>query len=78
MQGKLQQKREQFFSDYLASVRAKMEAAGDIKIYQDAIAKIDDLTKPSQAAGMPQGLPQMPPQQQPQPQFNKANFNYSK
>lgn len=34
-------KRGQVYSDYLASVRARMEAAGDIKIYKDVVEKID-------------------------------------
>ena len=66
IQTKLQQKREQFFADYLASVRAKMEAAGDIKIYQDAIAKIDEFNeanKPPTPPGLPPGMPPIPPQQ---------------
>ncbi len=37
----LQQKRGEVFSDYLASTRQTMEKAGSIKIYQDAIAKLD-------------------------------------
>jgi peptidyl-prolyl cis-trans isomerase D len=41
MQATLQQKRSEVFSDYLAETRRKMETAGDIKIYQDAMAKID-------------------------------------
>ncbi len=38
----LTQKRGQVFSDYLASKRHEMEAKGDIKIYQDALAKLDE------------------------------------
>jgi PPIC-type PPIASE domain. len=37
----LSQKRGVVFSDYLAATRQKLEAAGQIKIYKDAIAKID-------------------------------------
>ena len=37
----LQQKRGEVFSDYLASTRQTMEKAGSIKIYQEAIAKLD-------------------------------------
>jgi len=36
------QKRGQVFSDYLASLRREMEAKGDIRIYQDSLAKIKD------------------------------------
>ncbi|HEX8638072.1 MAG TPA: peptidylprolyl isomerase [Pyrinomonadaceae bacterium] len=41
MQAMLQQKRSEVFSDYLAATRRKMETAGDIKIYKDALAKVD-------------------------------------
>jgi parvulin-like peptidyl-prolyl isomerase len=40
-QAMLQQKRGEVFSDYLAETRREMEKAGNIKIYQDAMAKID-------------------------------------
>lgn len=43
MQSMLMQKRGEIFQDYLASTRQKMETAGDIKIYQDAIAKLDEV-----------------------------------
>jgi peptidyl-prolyl cis-trans isomerase D len=35
------QKRGQVFTDYLASVRREMESKGDIKIYPDALAKLE-------------------------------------
>jgi parvulin-like peptidyl-prolyl isomerase len=41
MEQMLSQKRGELFSDYLASVRQKLEAAGAIKIYNDVIAKMD-------------------------------------
>lgn len=37
----LTQKRGQVFSDYLAATRQRMEKDGDIKIYQDVVAKLD-------------------------------------
>jgi len=37
----LARKRNEVFGDYLASVRQKFETSGDIKIYNDAIAKLD-------------------------------------
>ena len=37
----LARKRNEVFGDYLASVRQKFETNGDIKIYNDAIAKLD-------------------------------------
>jgi peptidyl-prolyl cis-trans isomerase D len=41
----LQQKRGGVFSDYLAAVRQKMEQSGEIKIYDDVLAKIDAATE---------------------------------
>lgn len=38
----LQTKRQQVFTDYLAATRQRMEADGDIRIYQDALAKVDE------------------------------------
>ncbi|MEP7149778.1 MAG: SurA N-terminal domain-containing protein [Acidobacteriota bacterium] len=38
----LAQKRGEVFQDYLASARLRMETAGDIRIYKDAVAKVDD------------------------------------
>ena len=49
MQGKLAQKRGQIFTDYLASARQKMEAAGQIKIYKEAVDKIDAADKTADA-----------------------------
>ncbi|MBS1794200.1 MAG: peptidyl-prolyl cis-trans isomerase [Acidobacteria bacterium] len=40
-QSMLQQKRGSVFSDYLAAVRQKMESAGDIKIYNEVLEKLD-------------------------------------
>lgn len=37
----LDRKRGEFFTDYLSSTRVKMESDGSIKIYDDALAKID-------------------------------------
>ncbi|MGI8495454.1 MAG: peptidyl-prolyl cis-trans isomerase, partial [Pyrinomonadaceae bacterium] len=38
----VQQKRGQVFSDYLSDIRRRMEAAGKIKIYKDALSKLDE------------------------------------
>ena len=46
MEQMLQRRRGEVFSDYLAATRQKMEAAGDIKIYNDAIAKLDEPSLP--------------------------------
>jgi peptidyl-prolyl cis-trans isomerase D len=54
----LSQKRSQVFSDYLAAVRQRMEAAGQIKIYKDAVAKLDEADQPEQPVG------NEPPEQQ--------------
>ena len=42
IQSKLTEKRGKVFQDYLASRKQEMEAGGEIKIYQDALAKIKD------------------------------------
>ncbi|MGI8811328.1 MAG: peptidyl-prolyl cis-trans isomerase [Pyrinomonadaceae bacterium] len=47
----LMRKRGEIFADYLASARQKLEAAGDIKIYNDVVAKIEEPTQP----GGPEG-----------------------
>ena len=54
IQTTLTQKRGQVFSDYLASKRREMETKGDIKIYQDAIAKLetDSDTETPQTQGL--------------------------
>ena len=38
----LMQKRGEVFQDYLAATRMRMEKDGDIKIYNDVVAKLDD------------------------------------
>lgn len=42
MEQMLTQRRGEIFQDYLASVRARLEKEGSIKIYSDVIAKLDD------------------------------------
>lgn len=61
MEQKLSTKRNEVFSDYLASTKQEMEAAGQITIYNDVVAKIDanDVATPST---LPQ-FPGLPPQQ---------------
>ncbi|MBC7899990.1 MAG: peptidyl-prolyl cis-trans isomerase [Saprospiraceae bacterium] len=49
----LQRKRGEVFTDYLAATRQKMEAAGDIKIFNEAVAKLDDAALPFGAPGQP-------------------------
>lgn len=44
LQAKLTEKRGQVFSDYLASRRREMEANGEIKVYPDALARLDETT----------------------------------
>lgn len=65
---KLNEKRTRVFSDYIASRKLAMEQKGDIKIYKDAIAKIDKANQENQPQnpqipGLPQGL-QLPEQPQ--------------
>ncbi|MGB7069295.1 MAG: peptidyl-prolyl cis-trans isomerase [Pyrinomonadaceae bacterium] len=46
----LMRKRGEVYSDYLAAVRKRMEASGEIKTYPDAIAKLDAADAEKQAA----------------------------
>lgn len=43
----LTRKRGEVFSDYMAAVRQKMESAGSIKVYKDAVARIEDESVPA-------------------------------
>jgi hypothetical protein len=66
---KLQEKRRQVFTDYLGSVRRDMETKGDIKIYQETFAKLDE---GDDAEGAPnQQLQQQMLQQQIQQQIQQ-------
>lgn len=47
MEQMLARKRGEVFQDYLASARLRLESNGDIKIYKDVIAKVDDQTSPA-------------------------------
>lgn len=47
MEQMLAQKRGEVFQDYLASTRLRLETNGDIKLYKDVIAKVDDETSPA-------------------------------
>ena len=53
MEQMLQRRRGEVFSEYLSATRQKMEAAGDIKIYNEAVAKLDDAASPFGAPGQP-------------------------
>ena len=45
VEAKLKEKRGQIFSDYLASMRREMETKGEIKIYKDVLAKLEETTE---------------------------------
>ena len=47
IQTMLEQKRTEVFSEYLAATRRKMETAGDIKIYNEVLAKLDSKNETS-------------------------------
>ncbi len=47
IQTMLEQKRTEVFSEYLAATRQKMETAGDIKIYNEVLAKLDSKNETS-------------------------------
>jgi len=70
IQQKLSEKRGRVFSDYVGSLRREMEAKGDIKIYQDALAKLDEVsdTQTPQNQGIPPELQQQIQQQMEQQQ----------
>ncbi len=71
VQQMLQGKRGQVFSDYLAAVRQRMEKAGEIKIYKDALAKVDAFAQENAPPPQPQQpqMPQMPNGQQIPPEI---------
>jgi peptidyl-prolyl cis-trans isomerase D len=49
LQSSLQTKREQVFSDYLDDIRRRMEANQQIKIYKDALNKVDGMEPDAEA-----------------------------
>ncbi len=53
MEQMLQRRRGEVFSEYLSATRQKMEAAGEIKVYNEAVAKLDDAASPFGAPGQP-------------------------
>ena len=70
---KLETKRQRLFSDYISAAKQKMESSGEIKIYKDAVAKLEAAAKDNQPQrpqipGLPPGI-QLPQQPQP-PQGN--------
>ena len=54
MEQMLTRKRGEVFQDYLSSTRTKMEQGGDIKIYKDAMAKLDTGASPFGDLGLGQ------------------------
>ncbi len=67
---KLSEKRGQVFSDYVSSLRREMESKGDIKIYQDALAQLEEVsdTQTPQSQGIPPELQRQIQQQMEQQQ----------
>src|SRR6202040_875284 len=49
MQSALTQRKDQIFEDYLTVVRTRMEQAGKIKIYKEALAAMQDEEAPEAA-----------------------------
>ncbi len=73
---KLSEKRGQVFLDYLSAARREMEAKGDIVIYQDALAKLDDAdTETPQSPQIPPELQQQLQQQTQQQQVTVTPSN---
>jgi peptidyl-prolyl cis-trans isomerase D len=54
MEQLLARKRGEVFSDYLAATRQRMETNGDIKIYKEAVAKLDEGDSTSPFGGLDQ------------------------
>jgi parvulin-like peptidyl-prolyl isomerase len=46
MEQMVSQKRGEVFQDYISAVRLRMEQNGEIKIYNDVIAKLDEAALP--------------------------------
>lgn len=59
MEQMVTKKRTAIIGDYIAAAKQKLQAAGDIKIYQDALDKIDapEPGAPTAPPGMPPGMP---------------------
>ncbi len=73
LEQKAQEKRGQIFADYLASVRREMEAKGDIKIYSETFAKLDE-GDDAEGATNPQQMQQQMLQQQIQRQIQQQQL----
>lgn len=62
---KLNEKRGEVFSDYIAATRQKMEANGSIRVYQEVAERLDGPPAGGMPTGfpggMPGGIPGMPP-----------------
>lgn len=50
-------RRTQLFDDFITSTRARLEREGDIKVYDDVLARMSALEKPPVAAPRPGGMP---------------------
>ncbi len=74
MEQKVTEKRGQIFTDYLAATRRAMESKGDIKIYPDALAKLDKADdSDADAPAAPNGSQSLPPEIQKQLQEQIQN-----
>ncbi|MCY7346633.1 MAG: peptidyl-prolyl cis-trans isomerase, partial [Pyrinomonadaceae bacterium] len=71
---KVSEKRGQIFTDYLASVRREMETKGDIKIYEDALTKLDEATPETESPQSQQQKMQQQLQQQIQQQMQQQQI----
>jgi peptidyl-prolyl cis-trans isomerase D len=67
-QSMVQGKRQQVFSDYLASRKSELEAKGEIKIYKDALAQLEAIVPPPTQGPSQQEMLQRQIQQQIQQQ----------
>ena len=63
LEKKLEEKKTDFFTEYVSEQRKKREDSGDIVIYEDELARLDEqnaAVAPPTGGGLPAGL--MPPQ----------------
>jgi len=56
MQAALTQRKDQIFSDYIKAVEAKMEQSGNIRIYKEVLATIQE----EEPVAVPRQRPQLP------------------
>ncbi|HKG77860.1 MAG TPA: hypothetical protein VKA78_00545, partial [Pyrinomonadaceae bacterium] len=54
-QSMISERQDQVYEDYIAGVQQRMKQHGDIKIYEDVLAQLDE-SEPAAEPGLPPGL----------------------